>query len=176
MSILPFKLLVARATKQIPLRTVLIAPFILQIFAAVTLTGWLSLRNGQKAVNDVSSQLRTEVSDRIKQRVFTYLNDPHLVNAVIAEAMEEGQIDVQDLPALERYFWRLVDQRIVNYIQFGSEEGYVVAVERVQENQLVVRYRDAKTAPIREVYNLDLKGDRLKLIKTKEYDPRTRPW
>ena len=163
-------------SKKISLRLLLVLPFILQIFAAVSLTGWLSLRNGQKAVNNVASQLRNEISDRIKQRVFTYLDDPHLVNAVIAEAMEEGQIDAQDLPALERYFWRLVDKRIVNYIQFGSEEGYVVAVERVQENQLVSRYRDAATAPIREVYNLDENGNRIKMVKSKEYDPRTRPW
>ncbi len=163
-------------SKKISLRLLLVLPFIVQIFAVVGLTGWLSLRNGQKAVNNVASQLRNEVSDRIKQRVFTYLNDPHLVNAVIAEAMEEGQIDVQDLQALERYFWRLVDKRIVNYIQFGSEKGYNVAVERVQENQLVARSRDAATAPIREVYNLDNQGNRVKLVKSKENDPRTRPW
>ena len=163
-------------SKKISLRLLLVLPFILQIFAAVSLTGWLSLRNGQKAVNDVASQLRSEVSDRIKQRVFRYLDDPHLVNAVVAEAMEEGQIDVTDLPALERYFWRLVDKRIVNYLQFGSVKGYNVAVERWRENQLVARYRDASTAPIRQVYTLDNQGNRINLIKSKEYDPRTRPW
>ena len=70
----------------------------------------------------------------------------------------------------------MVEQKIVNYIQFGSEEGYVVAVERVQKNQIVARYRDAKTAPIREVYNLDSQGNRVQLIKSKAYAPRTRPW
>ena len=163
-------------SKKISLQLLLVVPFILQIFATVGLTGWLSLRNGQEAVNDVASQLRSEVSERIKQRVFSYLNAPHLVNAVIAEAMEEGQIDVNDLTALERYFWRLVQQKIVNYIQFGSAEGHVVAVERVQENQIVARYRDATTAPMREVYNLDSQGNRVQLIKSKAYDPRTRPW
>ncbi len=163
-------------SKKISLQLLLILPFILQIFAAVGLTGWLSLRNGHKAVNDVASQLRSEVSDRIKLRVFSYLNDPHTVNAVVAEAMEAGQIDVNDLPALELYFWRLVDKKIVNYLQFGSVDGYNVAVERVQEDRLVARYRDASTAPIREVYSLDNRGDRIKLIKSKEYDPRTRPW
>ena len=158
------------------LQWLLVVPFVLQVFAAVSLTGWLSLRNGQKAVNDVASQLRSEVSDRVQQRVFTFLDDPHLVNAVVAEAMEAGQIDVTDLPALELYFWRLVDKRLVNYLQFGSVDGYNVAVERVQENQLVARYRDAKTEPIREVYNLDGDGARIERVKSKEYDPRTRPW
>ncbi|MDY7005020.1 MAG: ATP-binding protein [Cyanobacteriota bacterium] len=161
---------------RLPLRVVLIVPFVLQIFGAVGLTGYISLQNGQKAVNDLASQLRSEVSDRIKQKVFTYLNDPHLVNAVIAEAMEEGKIDVKDLPALEQYFWRLVDKRIVDYLQFGTVEGYSVGVERIQENQLVARTRDAIAAPMRVVYSLDSQGNRIKPIKSKKYDPRTRPW
>ncbi len=181
--------------RKLSLRLLLVVPFVVQIFAAVSLTGWLSLRNGQKAVNDVASQLRNEVSDRIQQRVRTYLDDPHLVNAVVAEAMEEGQIDTKDLDALERYFWRLVDKRIVNYLQFGSVNGDNVAVERIQEahrvaqvngenvvvenikeSKLVARYRDASTAPMRKVYLLDSLGNRSKLLKSKPYDPRQRPW
>ena len=34
----------------------------LQIFAAVELTGYLSLRNGRRAVNDLASQLRSNVT------------------------------------------------------------------------------------------------------------------
>jgi len=165
-----------QATDGVSLRLLLVVPFVLQIFAAVGLTGWLSLRNGQKAVNDVAGQLRREVSDRIDQQVFTYLDDPHTVNAVVAEAMEAGQIDVTDLLALEHYFWRLVDKGVVDYLQFGSVEGENVAVERVDENRLVARYRDTSTEPIREEYSLDAAGDRIEMTRTKEYDPRTRPW
>ncbi|MGK7922657.1 MAG: hypothetical protein AB4080_21905, partial [Trichodesmium sp.] len=43
---------------SIPLQSILIVPFVVQIFAAVGLTGWLSLRNGQQAVNEVTTQLR----------------------------------------------------------------------------------------------------------------------
>ncbi|MDG2618162.1 hypothetical protein P7L53_18125 [Thermoleptolyngbya sichuanensis XZ-Cy5] len=48
--------------RGLPLRSFLVLPFALQIFAAVGLTGWLSIRNGQRAVNDVASQLRIEVA------------------------------------------------------------------------------------------------------------------
>ncbi len=47
-------------------------PFVLQIFAAVGLTGYLSLRNGQKAFNDLASQLRNQVSDRVAQHLNSY--------------------------------------------------------------------------------------------------------
>ena len=50
---------------KLSLRSVLVLPFILQIFTAVGLTGYFSLQNGQRAVNDVASQLRLEISNRI---------------------------------------------------------------------------------------------------------------
>jgi len=64
--------LAGRARKvsfKVPLRAVLVVPFVLQIFAVVGLTGWLSLRNGQQAVNEVTRQLRKEVSDHIQQKL-----------------------------------------------------------------------------------------------------------
>ncbi|NEU81847.1 hypothetical protein [Nostoc sp. UIC 10630] len=48
------KIIARNLIHRLPLRSLLIVPFVLQIFAAVGLTGYISLRNGQKAVNDVS--------------------------------------------------------------------------------------------------------------------------
>ncbi len=47
--------LVDKLSGTVGLRTVFIVPFVLQICAAVGLTGYLSLRNGQKAVNEVTT-------------------------------------------------------------------------------------------------------------------------
>ncbi|XHX78024.1 MAG: hypothetical protein RBJ76_26920 [Stenomitos frigidus ULC029] len=41
--------------KQMPLRLLLVVPFVLQIFVAVGLTGSLSSRNGQQSTNKVVS-------------------------------------------------------------------------------------------------------------------------
>ncbi len=40
---------------------------------AVGLTGWLSLRNGQKAVNNVASQLLNGVTTRVDEHLENYL-------------------------------------------------------------------------------------------------------
>ena len=53
----------ARAAGKLPLRLVLVVPFLLQIFVAVGLTGWLSFRNGKAAVDDVASILRRELTN-----------------------------------------------------------------------------------------------------------------
>ncbi|HEY9669991.1 MAG TPA: hypothetical protein V6D11_00920 [Waterburya sp.] len=38
--------------------------------------GYLSFSNGQQAVNEVASQLRNEISDRIEQNLRIYLARP----------------------------------------------------------------------------------------------------
>ncbi|WP_293127473.1 hypothetical protein [Microcoleus sp. bin38.metabat.b11b12b14.051] len=59
----------SKVSGKVPLRIVLVVPFVLQIFGTVGLVGWLSFRNGQQAVNDVASQLRSEISSRIQERL-----------------------------------------------------------------------------------------------------------
>ena len=54
---------------RVPLRLIAILPFVLQIFAAVGLTGWLSWNSSQNAVNHLASQLMNEVTARVEQRV-----------------------------------------------------------------------------------------------------------
>jgi hypothetical protein len=71
---------------RVPLQAILIVPFVLQIFAAVGLTGYLSLRNGQKAVRNLASRLYWEVTNRVEDRVESFLDQPQLVNRIIADA------------------------------------------------------------------------------------------
>ncbi len=87
-------LILPKIFHQVPLRTVLIVPFVLQIFVAVGLTGWLSLRNGQKAVNDVATQLRSEISDRVKQYLDNYLEKPFIINQLNADAIKRGDLSL----------------------------------------------------------------------------------
>ena len=75
------------------LPVVLVVPFILQIFAAVALTGYVSLRNGQDAVNDVASQLRSQLTARIQQQIQSYVEIPHSINQINANALIQGDID-----------------------------------------------------------------------------------
>jgi two-component system sensor histidine kinase ChiS len=53
----------AKISGNVPLRLVLTVPFVLQIFAAVSIVGYLSFRNGQKAVQDLASHLHGEIGD-----------------------------------------------------------------------------------------------------------------
>lgn len=72
----------------ISIRLFLIAPFTILIIGALGAVGYLSFRNGQKAVNDISGQLQQEISSRVKDRVQGYLEVPRLGNQNIEPIRE----------------------------------------------------------------------------------------
>lgn len=85
------KTLIYRASlvsQTLPLRIIIVVPFLLQIFVAVGLTGWLSVRHGQQAVKQLVTQLKMEVSDRTHQQLDQYFALPHQLTQMNLEAIE----------------------------------------------------------------------------------------
>ncbi|MGB7249662.1 MAG: histidine kinase dimerization/phospho-acceptor domain-containing protein [Phormidesmis sp.] len=161
------------------LSTVLVIPFVIQIFAVVGLTGYFSLRNGQRAVNSVASQLRSEISQRIQDKLADYAERPHLLNKINADAVRRGTLKTQDQGS-ERYLWQqiqLIDN--VAWLYFGSNaEGAFVGVTRTPEQGFTAVVNEPATGFKGHFYELSDKGDRTALIETTStsYDARTRPW
>jgi signal transduction histidine kinase/ActR/RegA family two-component response regulator len=165
-----------KAQRKLPLNLVLVVPFILQIFTAVGLTGYFSLQNGQRAVNDVSQQLRQEKSNRLRWQVLAYLERPYLVGNTIASAARENQFNLQNPAALESTFWQLVRQGTVDHIILGTTEGTSLVVER-KDGDIVSRIGTKALLPGRLIYRLDDQGRRAeKLEAQSRFDPRNRPW
>lgn len=169
---------IPKRPNQVPLRIVLVMPFVLQIFAAVSLTGWLSLRNGQKAVNDVATQLRSEITAHIQERIQTYLATPHQINQSNIDTISLGVLDAQDLRRLHRYFWikmRLDDS--VSSVAYGNEQGEFIGVGRPGDGTLTFGRAGKETNGNFHTYASTPQGDRGKLLRiTPKYDPRRRPW
>ncbi|MGC9502406.1 ATP-binding protein [Baaleninema sp.] len=165
---------------RIPLRTVLVVPFALQIFAAVGLTGYLSFRNGQQAIDDISTQLRDELTDRIEERLDRYLEAPHLINQLNAQAFELGQLDLQNLSELDRYLARRIRLfENVTYVYFGNPQGEFSGVERVPDGsiRIGVSGRNGPEDDNFYTYASDEEGNRGKqLSAVPGYDLLTRPW
>ncbi|MBD2075515.1 response regulator [Phormidium sp. FACHB-592] len=167
----------AKPKSKLSLRTLLIVPFVLQIFVAVGLTGYISLRNGQKAVNDVASQLRHEMSDRLNLQVLNYLKEPYIAGQVIVAAAQESQLDLTDITKLERTLWRLVSQNTVEHMQIGMADGTSITVEDTFNDGIVSRVGYKANLPQRLFYKLSDQGQRIALLKTQaEFDPRDRHW
>lgn len=78
---------------SLPLRAVVIVPFVLQILTAVGLVGYFSFRNGQRAVNDLSTQLRAEVGDRIHLYINSFVALPPRINQTSEEVIRQQLSD-----------------------------------------------------------------------------------
>jgi PAS domain S-box-containing protein len=159
--------------------TVLIIPFVTQIVLAVGLSAWLTIRSGQHSVNKVSTELRDEITARIHERLKHYLEQPHKVNQLIADAARLGQIDFNNLRSLELHFWRQIQVfEDLSSIGFGSKTGYYVAGDRRGKIFRLGRKDASSVDGALHMYETDRYGlpVRLSYKSDPNYDPRLRPW
>lgn len=166
-------------SRSIPLRLILITPFVVQIFAAVGITSYLTIRNGQKAVNDVATQLQTEISERVTQHLTTYLATPHLINRINVDAVRLGKLDLEDLPSVERHIY-------FQHIQFASNIAIIFAnlkkditgvTNMPGSTNKVWLFASSHSTPYQSSrYLIDNEGNRLNSVETSPYDITTRSW
>ena len=178
MPISTFDRLVAKVAGKVPIRTVLIVPFVLQIVGTVGLVGYLSYRHGHKTVHNLSSQLHNQISSRIYLHLETYLQTPHLLNQVNENAIKQGLIKPSSLGEIESFFFRQMQSfNSIPYTAWGNEKGEYVGIDRLPNGTLHIEVVDNPQNPKFYTYAVNSIGERGKLLQvTPFYDPRTRPW
>ncbi len=168
--------LVSQISGKVSLRSVLVVSFTLQIFTAVGLTGWFSFRNGEKAVANIGNQLSTEIAFGIERRIQTYLKTAHIFHRVNEIALKNGDLNLEEPSELKSYLWKQIQLfDSVTGIYFASEQGHFIEFER-RGKEFILWLRDPSTGFETKLYKLDSRGKKTKLIETREYDPRLRPW
>lgn len=163
---------------KIPLRNVLVVPFILEIAIAVSLTGWISVRNGQQAVNDVAGQLRQEISSRIEQKLYEFLEEPHTINRLTKAAIVNGQLNLNDFEELYKHLYRhnSIFKR-VDSMFIGRINGDFVGSTSFVEGE----YQRMQCAPpcngTIDFFKVDQKGHITEQVSsTPKWNTLTRPW
>ncbi|BAY37263.1 multi-sensor signal transduction histidine kinase [Nostoc sp. NIES-2111] len=166
-----------RQTK-LSLRTILIIPFVLQIFAVVSLTGYLSFKNGQQAVNSITTQLLREISLRVEQNLENFLAMPHKINQQNTNYIKLKQLDVQDFSKLEKHFYeQLKVFDTVSLIGFATKNQELISSERFPDDSLTIRVSNKSTNYNLRTYTTDSQGKRTGINDYgKPYDPRRRYW
>lgn len=165
------------ADRATSLQVILVLSFGAQVFAAVSITGWLSFRHGQQAVNDLALNLSREVTDRIEQQIQSDLSRRQQLLEITAATIRAGDLSVTDQAQLRQYFWhQLAIAPLVSSIYYGSATGNFVGVQRRSDAEIVLWQRTEATAPIRETYSADPAGEPVTRIDETDYDPRSRPW
>lgn len=161
---------------KVPLRLVLVVPFVVQLIAAVGLVGYLSFRNSQQAVNDLAHQLMDKTSHLVGQHLDGYLAIPHQLNQLNLDTVELGLLNLQDFPSTGKYFWKQMRVFDVGYISYGNTKGEFIGVERLNESQLLINEVSESQPGKLFVYATDKLGNRSKQLTIKDWDPRSEAW
>lgn len=162
---------------NIPLRWVLIVPFVVQIVGAVGLVEYFSYRSCQQTVEDLANELMTEIGDRVNQHLDTYLGNAQKINQMNLEAVQAGVLDLNNFSTLGKYFYRQKKSFDFAYVNFGSPDGGFIGSGNGENNILEIAEISRSNPNVLRSYAVNQTGDRQKLLGT-EANPQTnnRAW
>ena len=155
-------------SRQIPLRLVLIVPFVLQVLGAVGLVGYFSYRSGLAGINDVASKLRSEIAHRIKDNLITFTNVPYLMAEITQADIRQGKLDIENPQALGKHLWsQLQLSPSLTFNSYGNKKGeYVGANRDFQDGVIRIRIDTPNDQKHSYNYNTDKQGNRTTVHKT----------
>ena len=168
-----------RLFRKIPLQILLIIPFVVQTVGAVAIVGYLSYRNGQKAVNDVATQLRNETSDRIKQNLNHLVAIPFQAFENYDAALSQKRIDLNNGRDIEKFLWRQLPVfPLVAATAFVTPNQELFAGERQDDGTIVIRASEVENNYSLTTYTASPEGERREITNAGKpnFDPRKRPY
>lgn len=153
-----------------------IVPFVFLIFLTVGLVGFLSLRNGQKAVDDLAEQLIERTNQLVTQHLESYLTVPKNLVKMDAAALENGMLDWQDFTALGDYFWQQTKLYQLSWINYGLESGEYAGAGYDDDHGMMI----SELSPATDMHYFDFptndQGLRIATSADPDYDYRKEAW
>jgi signal transduction histidine kinase/DNA-binding response OmpR family regulator len=165
--------------RGVPLRLILVLPFVVQIFGAVGLVGYLSFKNGQQAVNDLADRLIDKSSDLVSKHLDNYLETPGKINQINRDAIELGLLNLKDFKTTGHYFWKQLQAfPDVSFIQYALKTGEFSGAGRYLPGQGVTIDEISSATNWKDyTYATDSRGNRSKvLVVDDEYNPKSEVW
>ncbi|MGB3512074.1 MAG: response regulator [Microcoleaceae cyanobacterium] len=164
-------------TRKTSLRNIFIVPFVLQILTTFALIGYLSFRNGEKAVNRLATQLENEITNRVEEHLDHYLEYPHLIIQSNIDAIQLEQLNTKNADTLALNFLKqvqLFDSITAIYFAGDYENGeYAQGRRNIDDTFNIKVFKDF---PNRDNYLVDQQGQPIQKLETQAFYPQTRPW
>lgn len=162
--------------KAFPLQIVLVVPFLIQIFAAVSLVGYLSFKNGQRAVNALAEQLMDRTSDVVDEHLKSHLSVPQTLNQINADAIRRGVLNVGDRKTLGTYFWDQMQAYDLTYVGIGLTTGEGMGVARYDGKTITIDDWTANLPNNTTNYATDNQGNRTQVNNHFTWDNFSEVW
>ncbi|MBE9099015.1 diguanylate cyclase domain-containing protein [Vacuolonema iberomarrocanum] len=156
-----------KAIGTVPIQTVLVLPFILQVIGIVGLVAYLSYRSGQRSIEELAFELTEEVSERVSDRLNSFLETPHQLIALNRRSIEAELLatDSNTPLQLDRYippFLRQIQTfKTPNSVGLTLADGRYLSVEQgiSSQTEAYTLTRCDALAPC-QVYRYQLSGER----------------
>lgn len=140
---------------RIPLRWLLVIPFVLQTVGATALVGYISYRSGQQAVENLANQLLRQTSERVSDRFSSYLQPSQQVVASNYFMVQQGILNINNREQLRQQLWQQINSNpSIPTIGFWSDRGNALIYVRIstkQESSLTEKITGKKN-PIGTIY------------------------
>ena len=162
------------------LRLLLVLPFVCQIIAGLGVVGYLSYRNGQRALQEMTIKLRRLVALRIDSYLEQFISGGNNINQINQDYIILNPSLINNLTKLGTYFaYQYQWNQQVNAIAFATEKGDYVKVIKTPLGKLELTIIDQNKSNALLTYEVDKQGKIIKLIRTEpdfSYDPRLESW
>jgi sigma-B regulation protein RsbU (phosphoserine phosphatase) len=167
-------------TRLLRMHTALIVPFAFQMILIVGLVGYFSFHSGQRAVLDLATQVRQELSARIEGELRSYFDVPFRLLQINSAALINGAISFTTESNVSLFQQQVLTYPFLTGAYCANEQGEHTDVIRSSDDPTVVLNSvvNETTNQFRYVYALDRQGNRTKLLEKGDrlFDPRQRPW
>lgn len=163
-------------TIKLPLRFILVVPFILQIVGAVGLVGYFSFKNGQQAVENLANQLMDKTNRLVNQNLDRYLSTPKQINKNNVDAIELGLLDIYNLQTTGRFYAKQIQTFNATYIGTTLSNGEYIGAGRWlqgESNSIDIEEMTPKSKLKGKCYvwATDQQGNRTKIVEVYDYQP-----
>ncbi|XWK90590.1 MAG: response regulator [Phormidium sp.] len=152
--------------RKFRLLSTLVVPFVLQIVGTVGLVGYLSFKNGQEAIANLAHQLMQQGSERVNQRLDSYLAIPHQINQTNINATNIGLLNLKDHQKGGKFLWQQMQLYDVSYISYFLANGeYAGAGRLFQGKGVTIDERSPQLNWKTYTYAADRYGNRTKVLE-----------
>lgn len=113
--------------------------------------GTISALDSRRSLVALAAALGRSISDQVRRELDILLEAPRLITRLNAAAIESGRLDPQNFPQLESTFASQMEMVPVGYINYGSEAGEYLGVERLDNGRLRVNVMERSLGPRRQL-------------------------
>ncbi|MFM7601009.1 MAG: PAS domain-containing protein [Pseudanabaena sp.] len=137
------------------LNLVLVIPFVTLVVGTATLIGYLSYQSGQQAIENLANQLLRQTSERVGDRLDTYMQRSQQIVAANQLAVKQGTLKLDNQEQLRQQLWQ---QILLNpslpASGFWSDAGTVVGYLRIdsQEVQQLAEKATGRAIPLGSIF------------------------